>query len=304
MKKTVLFLSVAAILGLSACNSGSSESTSSFAMPTYNLITDLNQNESFVSTCTYRFDLNLSKYTAVISSDDLLINNSNWKLATDATTYYTDAYGYQLLVKNPMGYVLGNQTYQINNANFFLTPFFNFITNISVPGYTNYPSDSRLLVAQYNIGDEYMVRTFPIDAFYNGVTSTQYPGADGIQTNTSETMSYRILINPLKNTADMIIYNAKFSANPNEKPKQAIIARNLDVTWTGTGYTISKEDVIPEISEGGSTTPYPDFTFNEIHFSTNNKELTECMISYTVKNVFKGQFSGSYLVKAEDSNQQ
>lgn len=304
MKKS-LILGVA-LVGtlLASCDKDQSDSKMSFKIPTANLITSLDSGETYMNTSTYAFDLNLTKGLAVIGCDNLVVNNNSLSFTTDEKTFLTN--GYWIVVDNPTGTVTGNSTLQLKNSYFSANPYYNFNFTY-VPGYVTQPTFERLVVSQYNLGDEYRVVTFNTDAFYMGETKTVYPSMDGsgtVNNYTSTEMTYRVVMNIQKQTADLIIYNAKFSASEREPVKVAIIAKDLTVKLNNGAYTIEGSNIIPEVVEGGASTPYPNFIFNSINFTTTNSTLTECSISYEVAGMYKGSFTGSYLAVDPQKSQQ
>lgn len=296
MKKILLFGSLALSMGLASCEKGG-ESTSTESYGAYNLITNLDTNESFVSTATYTFAFNWSLSTGAVTSDNIVINNSNWTLSTTETPLYVAG---NEVIMYPTGSVSGSSNLTLNSPEFIIAPTVPFgyggvyYNDITVPGYTTPSPNRSYLVANYKLANEYRVCTFIPDAFFYGTTRSTYPSSGGTQSFSTDDISYRIVMNLKDMKASLIIYNAKFSDNPNEPTKTAIIAEGLDLEFVNGGYTITGEDIIPLTVEGNQTTPMDRYIFNKIAITNTSYNLATANISFTVAGIYTGEFSGSY----------
>lgn len=300
MKKTVIAALSAGLLVLGSCTSDPSDSTQNMAYPTMNLISSLQNDDVFVSQCTYKFFLNITKGKAVVSAENLTINNNNYSFSSQESPYTSTAYvggGWDVKVKDVAGFV-GNEA--LNNTNFMISNLLYGYNEVSVPGFSSAMNAIPAVLAQFSIGDEWRIRSFQADAFYVGKTVTSYPGENGMESFENDGMIYRIVIDTKENKANLAIYRAKFA--PPAPELSAVVLNDLTVEWNKNGYVIKGEDVIPQVPEGTGLTPYPGFIFNNFEFQTTNDALTSADITYTVAGRFQGKFSGSYLVDTSGQN--
>ncbi|MCH5237202.1 MAG: hypothetical protein J1E95_05315 [Muribaculaceae bacterium] len=297
MKRSLLFVSVGLGLMISSCKTGETDTTSNGALGAYNLITNLDNGETYVSTSSYQFGFNWTKYTGSVSTDNLIINNSNWKLSTDETDLYS--YGSMVLLM-PDGTFHGNSSLPMKDASFIIAPYVlyggigAYFNTTYVPGYPDKPMVPETLIAKYKIGDEYLVRTFNIDLCYYGNTMSTYPSADGMLTNSNKDINYRVVLDIENKKANLIIYNAKFSGSDREPVKTAILVEGLDLKFDSNGYTITGENIVPKIVEGNNTTPYDSYVFNNLTITTVTEDLSTINVKFLCAGIYSGDFTGSY----------
>lgn len=306
MKKFLLLSPLVAMLGLMACESDNDQQIQiRFQVPVINIVSNLQSGETSATKGTYLMNLIYTGAdgTGEISSNDLVLNASNMTLTTQESPFGGNSWLGSAYFKNVKGTVSGNNSYDITNSLFYSTPFY-FYTPAHAGNYTYTPIyintamgaiSQPVLIANYTLGNDYQVRTFPGDAFFAGKTQTQYDANGNTMTNTAEDIVYRVFFESDLSKANMVIYNARFSGNPNEPLKEAIIIKGLNVEYSTSGITISGSNLIPDVVEGLATTPYPDYIFNDIVFRTTDKNLTLCTISYQVAGRYYGSFSGSYI---------
>lgn len=265
------------------------------------ILTSLEDGSVYVSQGYYVFDIKLtdSESTGTVKSPNLLANNSIIDFTTATQSYMST--GRDIFFKDALG--MANNGKDINSANFYATSYllengtYGYYYNLGNAGkYTLLPAGLApfICVAKYNIGDSYRVNTFQTNTFFQGTTTTSYNYKGEQATYTTEDITYRFILDMEKNSATMVIYNAKFSNTP-EPVKEAIIVEGLDVAFTANGVEITGEELEPEIVEGAATTPYPSFVFNNVEFKTSNDYYTECELTFKVAGVYEGSFSGSYL---------
>lgn len=296
MRKFTLGLFSVALLAMGACSSEVDDQTQTVSYPAVNLISPHDGGEPFASKGSYKFFLNLTQSKGTVSTASLMINNKAYTFQTDTVSYgYVGGNGMLIRLRNLKGNLDGNKEMPLLGANFDITSFF-YVANISVPGYTQLPDNAYpYVIGQYSAGD-WDVATFQEDASYYGETTTSYAGQEGaLQSYKNESMLYRVMINLEKKTADIIIYNAKF-AEP-APTLQAILLKDLKVTWKRGAYTIEGENLIPGVAEGSSWTENPNYVFNKFTMNTINKEMTQAEMEYQVAGRFQGNFRGSYVVE-------
>ncbi|MDE6336223.1 MAG: hypothetical protein K2L34_06605 [Muribaculaceae bacterium] len=158
-------------------------------------------------------------------------------------------------------------------------------------GNTYWPNRiSPVLVSQYEIGNDYSVRTFSCDNTYEGQTATSYPNMNGGSDSAfSKTIYYRTVLDVNKSKAYVVIYNAKFSNSPMEPMKAVIYLKDLDITWGNGGYSIHGTDIPSYVIDGNKLEVNPDFTFSEFAMNTVGYEMVSANISYRVLNSVNGR---------------
>lgn len=326
MKKKLIYALAGCSLLLTACNTGNGENEQTMTYPTCNFVIPKDGTTPTMSYGSYTFKskMSASLWDMSVSTTSLSINNT-------ARTFVTQTYpvvnvgGYKQIIKN-VSSDPASGGYEISNGTFMLSAYDNlpkdFLPNkvftptqkdekgkISyIPGTVFYPNMtgyiSPLVVAQYDFGSEYKVKTFFCDAFYAGKTNTSYSLPNGMSGMAeSEKMVYRVIMDLDKKRAGIVIYNAKFSDSDKEPEKAAIYIPGLDITFQGESYEISGKDIIPLIPEGNlpalpdpdKFTPYPTFKFNEFKMVMTNSWLTSTRMEFSVADTYKGYFSGSYV---------
>lgn len=305
MKKTLFSALGLALVGLSSCNSDKEEHfTISFDTKAINIVTSLASDEVSASMGTYNATLDYGTSKGKITSSDLKIDDSVFTLSTPEVQFAHNNYIGASIFTKTGGSATSNRSYQITEDLFVTTPLY-YYTIANAGDYTYKPtlmSDPNgnrfavpVMVASYQLGDEYLVRTFQQDTFFGGTTNTEYEAGGQTNTYTTKDIGYRIHINNDLKTATLIMYNAKFSSNEREPVKEAIIAEGLTVTFGIDKITIEGSDIIPLMVEGEVTTPVPSFMFNSISFETISPALTDCKLNYQVAGIYFGSFEGMYI---------
>lgn len=312
MKQYLFISALAVMISFSSCSKdGYNEITRTIGAPAITLITSNSDGSVSVIPGTYSFSITMTdtETTGSVTSPEIIANNTSLAFSTDVQTYKSS--GYDVFFENAHGTV-GNSSMELNNANFQALYLYDkefnkyngfYFNTAEVGKYTfaisNY-SNLYMTLASYNLGSAYSARTFPVDCFFVGNTTTTYPQSD-TPYNTDKIM-YRVMMKQDKETgkfsADMLLYDAKFSGVPAEPTKVAILVPNLNVEFSATGVSISGENVVPSVYESGEYVPNETYVFNNIRFTTTNSLYTEATIDYTVMGVFHGYFSGSYCVSS------
>lgn len=298
MKKIIICAAAALAVSLVSCKEG--ENYGTYPVVSANYIVDLETGECSASLSNYKFYINYTQSVGSLSCDNLLINNVTYNLTTTETPSATTLYGIDL--KNLKGSAKGSSSYEfVSNKCTFTTGFY-----LATPSGTKLPQafSDDFLAANYRLGDKYWVRTFNPGGYYVGTTYTTYPGAEGVETAQSTSISYGLVLNFVENTADLYIYNAKFSNNPNEPDNKNILVGNLSMELTYNGIVISGEDVVPGLYEGGDWTDYPAFSFNKILVELVGEEMTTVQVNYTVAGRFTGAFTGTCVPNSKFATQE
>lgn len=142
------------------------------------------------------------------------------------------------------------------------------------------------------LGD-YRIASVPLNCYYQGVTKSNidnFESTDGY---------YGVSIDAKTKKALVVIYEIKFA---DQMPKLNIVLRDLDVVFTTNGYKIVGDNVVPEMIEGTSSTPNPNFKFDSFDLTSRFDHMGEIAIQFRVAGRYEGSFSGSYspLVLLED----
>lgn len=238
--------------------------------------------------CQYEVKMDLNASTLNLISSTFSINGRSGSLTTDPLKYY-------------MGYNGSVASYLIKSGE---GKFSNSPVN-DIKGYLSdlqySASRQPALVLGYNT-DGYTVKTFSPSAIFRGSTTTSFsmgPGAPESKYESTDPQ-YGLSFADDMRSATLVIYKVKFA----EKMPllEAVILKNLPVTYDRTGYTIaSTEEIIPEVKEGTGTTPYEHFPFKSLTVKTTSDDLTEISCEYTVSVKMgemstdcNGSFTGKY----------
>lgn len=307
MKKTFLPIFCLVALGLTSCDLGGDDSTSSSSYGTINLVTQLGTGESLMSTGNYSFNFNLTQQTAVISTTDLIFpstgsQTSKHSLTTESTSYVQGLFSngtFLLKVLNAGGMVdndnsLSLQGFQIRVTNYVYTPSEDMENTNYVIGVSGASVARPAVISEYSIGGLYNVRTVPLIAFYKGTTTTDITSSSAtLPSYKTEDMLYGVFLHKDMSKADVVIYNAKFAAAA--PALTAVVLKDLKVECADKTYTITGTDVIPQVVEGSGLTPNERFPFKEFSFTATGSWLHAASITYKVGDNYSGRFYGTYL---------
>lgn len=298
MKKSLLFaLAAIAVAGFSSCDRNSGvTSTVTFSAQSFNLVTTLDGSaDPAVASSIYKFNFDQIAGTGVISTE-ITNNIKPISFVTDPITYKVMNYQWN----NGIHEVIDLETFktkEIYNLDFQLTTMANIPPVIDGLPAIVIPTGYKYVIASYQVGDNVNVRTFWPDVTFTGSTITSYSFAGVDKSFNSTDVKYRVVMNPADKKATVILYDARF-AEEMPKPITNIVLKDLPVKFTNNGYEISGTEITPVCYEGGVATPNTDRIFNSFTLSVGG-DLTEARIDYTVSNVFRGSFTGCYIVKPQ-----
>lgn len=309
MKKILVLGSVAAMLAVSACSKdGYTEISQTLSGSAINIITNEEDGSVVVSPGNYTFKITMTdgSQSGYVTSPEMIANNTNLGFTSNEKSYQST--GYDVYFKD-IDATAGSTGMSINNSQIlgisYYDPTFNpygfYYDTTEIGDLTFSLNNFNIMetVARYSIGSSYRVNTFQTNTFFLGTTTTSYNMA-GVEHNyTTETITYRFILNKQKDsneyTATMVMYNAKFSDNEREPLKVGIIVKGLDVEFKSDGIAISGQDIIPEIYEAGATTPYENFKFNNLEFKTTDPYYIHGVLDFKVAGMYTGHFEGQYL---------
>lgn len=291
------------LTAVSCSKDGDFKQTFKVGVNALNLITSVDDNSTFVNTSAYSFNIKNDNgtWSGSVSSSDIAINNSVINFQTEEVLDVAHSQ-FSFEFKNLTGTITGGMSQPLTSGYFFLTDLsytpgaFNIVSK--------YPLQRQVTVSHYNIGNLYTVKTFQLETFFYGKTVTQYPNKEGVSVSFSpedtddgkkNPMIYQLSLDMENKTATVYIYNAKFAQ---ESPKLTLVKlEDLTPDFSGGKVKVTGSNIVPQVVEGTSTTPFPLFTFNEFEFITTSADLVDCEIKYTVAEKYKGQFTGSYIMK-------
>lgn len=293
MKKTSSILLLAASLfGLTSCDVGSGETTQQTSYGVINLVSPTDGSTPSASVGWYSLNFNFTQNNVTVSLKDLVIDNVTHTLVTDPLSYSGNSAGDVLTIKDFSGYLDNNVDLPITNSSFVVSSQTNPYPSSSGSNEATYDYGFAVVLASYDIGTRYKVKTFYPDACYKGTTVTQYPDGETTARFSNSDITYRIVFQQDLKKANVVIYNAKFAE---AAPTLACITlEDLSVNYYTGGYEIVGENIVPNVVEGGSSTPNEKYTFNSFKL-TPAANLTDATITYKVATVFNGSFVGSYL---------
>lgn len=307
MKKSLLGLAALTGLMLTSCDLNTKDSTSSITAPAFNMIIPLDGGEPIISSspCFYSFDSNLTKMTVSVTGNPLNVDNTTYSFTTESAPYqpysnYSSSTGSDQTTQDSGKVVsLGNVIPKVTGT---MTPgnlpvkngTFYYNTSIILPTLSWVPQHEGLmysgqsypvsLIASYQIGDKYLVRTFNTDTFYKGITRTSYKNMTGQdEYYENKEMLYRVLINLKDNTATLLLYNTKFSNSNKEPNLQAISIPGLKVTFKSGSYSIEGENITPLVYEGGGLTENKSFLIKGFRMSTQGEYMVDVTMNYEVE---------------------
>lgn len=308
MKKLLLFGGAAAMLAFSACTQdGYTEVTQTIPGSAINIITNIEDGSVIVSQGAYEFHITArdNAFTGYIASPALIANNTSLEFTSDSQSCKYNGVEFYF---NDLIATAGSTGMEINNSQITGTGAFvdkdnkryGYYYDTTEIGDLTYKYYNYMeTVARYFIGSKYRVNTFQQNTFFVGTTTTKYTMAGQEHRFSNDGITYRFILDKEKDsdvyTATMVMYNAKFSDSEREPLKVGIIAKGLNVDFTSDGITISGQDIIPDVYEAGSTTPYENFKFNNIVFKTTDEFYTEGYLKFLVAGIYEGEFMGKYV---------
>ena len=303
--KNLTLAAVAALsaFGFQSCGGNDNkEFTETFTFGTYTLISDLENNTAEAGAANFSFTFNYGTKKATMAvrdmhaPGDVLLNlNTDEMNFTALYAEINDRLHEAILVSGKnVGSVNGMEVPSLQAE---MTTAVNPVPS-DLTGFPLTSPQLKYSFINFRIGDKYTVRTFWNDIVFKGSTLTTYTDAAGdVKSFSNEAISYRIIMDIPKSKATVIMYNAKFSDHPNHPTLLAVILKNLDLTFSTSGYTVSGTDIIPETTEGNGYTQNERFKINSFEFKSTG-DLTMGRASYQVAGMYEGKFEGNCMSSA------
>lgn len=322
MKKITLGLIAMAGLLFTSCDMETKDSTATVGYGAYNLMVPLDGGEATAVPCAYIFNFNLTQ-SKVKLEGTYNYNSGKYEFETDEVSYtqYPPYDGMVYYMTGFKGNVNGQPSMALADTKLLLTSNFNwpYYTDFKLdnfypnkeglasggdplPGVWYLPNNwpQPVVLASYQIGQDYRVKTFSSDCTYVGTTTTSYPVHGQDQSFETKTIYYRIVLDIDKKKACAVLYRAKFSNVEAEPEKRVIYLADLDLTLGDGYYTVTGNDIIPQTIEGNKLEDNPSFKFKSFRMSTVGNYMESAQISYEVINSmgameipYSGRFTGT-----------
>lgn len=283
---------------LAGCSMDNDKVTSYFSVSLCNLIipADESQVPYADSGCEYLINLNHTQATAEVKTDNLNIDGKTLGFTTDEMKYsdLVSQVGYSRKF-NGSGSINGGGV--ISDFSGVETTLFYYYPT-AIPGVVGVTPIDKQVILSYKVNDEYTVKTFPQDVYYGGETVTRFNMMGQSQTFSNKEPIYRIYFANDMKTATVVIYNVKFAE---QMPAlKALVLKDLDVTYSSVGFTITGEDLVASYLDGEGLTKYEIYPFRSFKFISASTDLVKGECNFIVENtkmpgaLFYGSFTGSY----------
>ncbi len=202
MKKLIFAAAGAALVSLASCSDNNSVSTMSIPVTTYSMITNLvDGGDPVVAGTLYKFNLDMMTGTATVGGELPLSTDNKVTFVTNNLTCaigtYTFEESYREVIKmESMKAGTASNKEDLINFKCDLTQLAYFPKEIQGLPEFSYPTYLRYAVMNFNLGQNYLVRTFWPDMTFRGTTTTSYPASDGsLKTFTNKDVQYRFVMN-------------------------------------------------------------------------------------------------------------
>lgn len=294
MKKILMIGAVAATMLTTACDT-ENEIKENYVVHSYNLVTcDEPDFEPVLSLGTYG-----AQYSKMGMDIDLVFTVKDLDLGTQTVNFTTPTLsGDSRVAGGGLVYFANAENagsvkgMDVTDASFKL-----YQTMICPPeDLDDYPvtyPGNALIVANYKVG-KYHVRTYWNDMTFIGNTETKV-GENGEPADNGN-IYYRVIMK-YGNKATVIMYNVQF--NPNMPTLAYIIIKDLDLSFSNAGWTISGQDIVPWMVLDNELTENANYKFDSFTMSatgdltTANAEFVVAPAAMPIK--FYGSFNGQYV---------
>lgn len=294
-----------------SCDNSVNDSYSTMNFVEYNLISDLQDpsQPARMSSSTYSLKLNWTKNCIDMTTNDVIIDNQKISFEVDSIpfkTYYmmskpnnTPMFEYGVFSsKTPSG-----SGANVTNVDALFTPG-NYVTNnVYIPGIETMSANQgyRLLMG-YDLDSKFHMQTLWPICCYMGQSYVS-----GTETFSTKTTSYRVELNPSKNTARVIVYSPEFSSADEDVPK-AIVIDEIPLKFSNKYYYLEAESPKTQVlgfkkSDNGYEAPAlvdtDQYNVADFLFTLTSEDLTEATITYRIDGK-RVTFTGCSVVKATE----
>lgn len=310
MKKHLLFGGVALMLALTGCGKDDSYYTYPATYGTLNVVTAADGTTT-IEEGSYSVSRTVTNtgQNGVVGTNSLYLGSEvPVTFVTVDQSYQTDNFGNFSYFKNVKS---ATQGVTLTNADFLFTRYYywpDLKQFVNEADQVEYAIPGEIVVASYQINNNYTVTTFQPKTCFVGTTTTSYTVMGNTSDYTTEDIPYMLVLDIKNKKAKIVMLKAKFSSAPNEPVKEQVILEGLDLNYYNGIISVTGTDVVPLMVEGGASTPNENYTFSSINFRTTNAALTSCEIDYvvhikqdvpamgmTIEYDATGKFTGSYI---------
>lgn len=261
----------------------------------YNMLYSEDSSEPEITPCNYFVMMDYVNSTMEIKSNNFFFNNTNCTFNAPAADF-SFLTGKQLNVvdyKSPVGTLSGVSNVSVTDVKCNIASLLN-ITPTPIPGIVNISTELPSLFLSANLNN-YKVKSFSVDTYYEGVTTTEFSFQGMPSAFQDENGSYRVILNIPNNKATVVIYNIKFAQ---QAPALTLVLEDLDVEFFNGYYTVSGENIVAKMLETGGLTSYEARPFTKFVLTTQTGALSNINIDFDVLDTkmnltYKGQFTGS-----------
>lgn len=322
MKKIFTFGVISSMLvaGLASCDkTGKDEMVINFDALTYNLITPLDGSEDYsVYQNVYSLKIEAHNSTVEIASPTMLMPNGgklNFELpALKYTLYqgiidqrYAAAYKFDTNAAGENNSQVKNLAAYFTQACYLPSDVNYLDMKVTVPNVASsmsgFPGYPLYFVANYELNDQWLVRTFWPDQSFRGTSVINNAGA--IFEN--KDILYRIVMKidatgVIGKKADVVLYNAKFDEDPDVVAVPAILLKDLNLTFSSKGWQISGSNITGNTVQDGTLAPNADYMFDSFEASATG-DLVSMNCNLLLNGKFSTTFTGDYMIKVTNNPQ-
>lgn len=259
-------------------------------MPTVMIPTDVNKPAEFVTDMLYSFTNYYGKGVWTVAVNNIHYNGLP-VLSFESPEIVPSS--------SDKGVHLGyysqfpaNNNMMVNSLGVLMTNSYNY--------YIDYPENNpplgTLIVASFNLANEYTAKTITPRCYFAGNTVSKYESGGEHKTFTTDKPIYYMDIDLDAKKADMVIYNAQFAPEMPSIPRMQVLGLTVEPDRT-YGYRIKGSGIAPIAGEGANAVPYPAFTFYDLEFHPISEDLTQGQLTFRVGERYSATFRGSYLKK-------
>ncbi len=303
MKKLLFLLPLIALASCNLDNKEAIKETRGYNIANYFVPSDENADPT-VSLGSYTCTYYPNKNSMEMSTNNLKAGSSQISFGMSDVNCY---FGYaqngmeaaQFISNSP---AMTSGSVKIENLSGVVTPFFYYYSS-TFAGQIGTGYDAPLIMMKYDLENLGTVYTFNPNGFYCGETVTEYNFGGASKIYKNDEIIYRVAMDVANNKANLIIYKGRFAEEmPSDKVPEALVLKNLDLTFTRTGYSIKGVDIVPELADASGLTPFDRYKFDSVEITGDVNSLGDIKCSYLVAGMYKGAFSGSCYMKSDTSD--
>lgn len=255
-------------LSLSSCSLDDPENINTYTFEVLNLITPDDPDATPILTPgSYSFRLDGNKSLLQIETSNLLYNNVNYAFTTNDIRYSSQGFVTVLQTGSYVSFDAGQNN--VSTGQISVTDLKGALNSTCYP-----PGQLQSTpVMSYRTGSGLTVRTLLSGEFYLGDTKLTQAGTADIITKDGV---YQLVLNYATKTAHFAF---GFLPLRDLSDKVSLTLKDLPLTLTDRGYTISAAEVIAEVSNNPGD---HSWKFKDIQIATTDENLTRLSIQMTL----------------------